>query len=43
LTVCALRDDTLLCSSFLSSKGLRLDSDPNKVRTQGKRALRSMG
>jgi len=25
-------DDTLLCSSFLSSKGLRLDSDPNKVK-----------
>lgn len=25
-------DDTLLCSSFLSSKGLRLDSDPAKVR-----------
>lgn len=25
-------DDTLLCSSFLSSRGLRLDSDPAKVR-----------
>jgi hypothetical protein len=25
-------DDTLLCSSFLSSKGLRLDSDPAKVK-----------
>jgi hypothetical protein len=25
-------DDTLLCSSFLSSRGLRLDSDPNKVK-----------
>jgi hypothetical protein len=28
----ARRDDTLLCSTFLSSKGLRLDSDPAKVR-----------
>jgi hypothetical protein len=25
-------DDTLLCSSFLSSRGLRLDSDPAKVK-----------
>jgi hypothetical protein len=25
-------DDTILCSSFLSSKGLRLDSDPAKVK-----------
>lgn len=25
-------DDTLLCSTWLSSKGLRLDSDPAKVR-----------
>jgi hypothetical protein len=25
-------DDTLLCSSFLSSRGLRLDSDPMKVK-----------
>lgn len=26
------RDDTILCSSWLSSKGLRLDSDPAKVK-----------
>ncbi len=29
--LCACRDDTLLCSSFLASRGLRLDSDPAKV------------
>jgi len=30
--ICFDWDDTLLCSSFLSSRGLRLDSDPNKVK-----------
>jgi len=30
--ICFDWDDTLLCSSWLSSRGLRLDSDPMKVR-----------